>query len=231
MKKAAILFTALLAAVGLSRLNFAETPATSQPAEKPADAVVLFDGTQKSLDDNFTYRNGKPAGWVVADGVMTSQKMDIISKQRFQDFKLHVEFCEPKMGDDVKGQERGNSGVYLQGRYEIQVLDSFGLPASKVDCGAVYNQTAPLVNAALAPGEWQTYDIEFHAAKYDADKKKTQEATVTLWWNGKLALDNVSIKHPTGSEYLKDSPDPGPVMLQYHHNSVQFRNVWVVPGK
>jgi hypothetical protein len=226
--KIAAMITAMLAVAALARTGLAQT---TQPVEKPADAVVLFDGTQESLDANWTYRSGKPAGWVVKDGVMTSKTQDIISKQRFQDFKLHVEFCEPKMGDDVKGQERGNSGVYLQGRYEIQVLDSFGLPPSKVDCGAIYNQTAPKENAGLAPGQWQTYDIDFHAAKYDADKKKTQEATVTLYWNGKLVHDNVSIKRPTGSEYLKDSPDPGPVMLQYHHNSVQFRNVWIVPGK
>jgi hypothetical protein len=222
-----------IATVFLARAVIAQsTQPVAVPTTRPADAVVLFDGTQQSLDDNWTYRNGKPAGWTVADGEATSKTMDIISKQKFQDFQLHVEFCEPKMGPEVKGQERGNSGVYLQGRYEIQVLDSYGIAKpSKGDCGAVYGRNAPAENACLPPGEWQTYDITYTAAKYDADGKKTAKARVTVIQNGKKIQDDVEIAGPTGSELLKDGPAPGPIMLQYHHNSVKFRNVWIVPGK
>jgi hypothetical protein len=227
MKISAIL-SAFFVVTAVGRTGWAQT---TQPVEKPADAVVLFDGTQQSLDSNWVFRNGKPAGWVVKDGAMSSVKSDIKTKQKYQDFKLHVEWNEPQMADSVKGQARGNSGVFLQGRYEIQVLDSFGLDAKKDDCGAIYNQVAPLVNACLPPGQWQTYDIDYHAAKFAADGKKTAEARVTVYQNGKLIQDNVGIHHPTGSELSEESAEPGPVLLQFHHNSVQFRNVWIVAGK
>jgi len=212
----------------LSHLALAQT---TQPATRPADAIALFDGTQESLDNNWTYRDGKPVGWTVADGVATSKHLDIISREKYQDFTLHVEFNEPNMDASVKGQARGNSGVYLQGRYEIQVLDSYGIDPDKGECGAIYNQKAPDVNACLPPGEWQTYDITYKAAKFDADGKKTANARVTVIQNGKKIQDDIEILHTTGSEYMKESADPGPIMLQYHHNSVIFRNVWIVPVK
>lgn len=195
----------------------------------PAGAIALFDGTQASLDSNWTYRDGKPAGWVVGDGIMTSKHMDIITREKFGDFTLHVEWNEPQMPAEVKGQARGNSGVYLQGRYEIQVLDSFGVDAKSDDCGAIYNQKAPDVNACLPPGQWQSYDITFKAAKFDNAGKKISKAVVTVIQNGKKIQDNVEIDRTTGGELMKESADPGPIMLQYHHNSVRFRNVWIVP--
>ena len=229
MKKPAL----SIAVLSLLSLIAADAP-TSQPSTPPvpapAGAIKLFDGTPESLMTNWTARNKKPIAWVVADGEMTSKLSDIISNQKFQDFTLHVEFNEPLMGPEVKGQQRGNSGVYLQGRYEIQVLDSYGLTPNAGDCGAVYNQKAPDVNACLPPGQWQTYDITFKAAKFDADKKKIAKAQVTVIQNGKKIQDDVEINHPTGSELSKESPDPGPVLLQFHHNSVKFRNVWIVPA-
>ena len=213
----------------LAPLLFAAGPTTA-PATRPADAVVLFDGTAASEAAHWTGRHDhKPAAWPVADGAMTSFKQDIVSNDRFGDFTLHVEFCEPLMGPEVKGQQRGNSGVYLQGRYEIQVLDSYGLPPTKGDCGAVYDQKAPDVNACLPPGQWQTYDITFHAATYGQDGKRTAKPRVTVVQNGKTVQDNVEINHVTGSELMKDGPADGPVLLQFHHNGVQFRNVWIVP--
>ena len=221
--------TLLIALPGV--LNAQKEPAATQPAAKPDGAVMLFDGTQDSLTKNWTNRKGKDPDWIVADGEMTSKKLDIVSKEKYQDFQLHVEFCEPKLGPEVKGQERGNSGVYLQGRYEIQVLDSYGLPPSKVDCGAIYDRKAPDVNACLAPGEWQTYDITFTAPKFDADGKKTANARVTILQNGKKIQDDAEIAGTTGDALSKESAKPGPVRLQYHGNSVKFRNVWIVPGK
>jgi hypothetical protein len=201
---------------------------TTQPAPAPADAVVLFDGTDPTLQQ-WIYRDGKPAAWAVANGEMTSQHMDIMTVQKFKDFKLHVEWNEPLLPDSVKGQARGNSGVYLQGRYEIQVLDSYGLDPTTGDCGAIYNQKAPEVNACLPPGQWQTYDITFTAAKFDTDGKKTAPARVTILQNGKMIQNDAEIKGVTGGNLLKESADPGPIILQYHHNSIRFRNVWIVP--
>ena len=191
---------------------------------------MLFDGTPDSLKQ-WTYRDGKPAGWTVADGEMTSQHMDIVTTQKFKDFQLHVEWNEPKLPDDVKGQARGNSGVYLQGRYEIQVLDSYGLTPDKGECGAIYNQKAPDVNACLPPEQWQTYDITFKAAKYDADGKKIAKARCTVIQHGQKIQDDVEINGTTGSEFMKESDKPGPVMLQYHHNGIHFRNVWIIPAE
>ena len=218
-----------LAAAAAACCLAADAPTTMPSAKPPADAVVLFDGTEASEQANWTLRKGQPAAWAVADGAMTSSKSDLVTKQKFHDFTLHVEFCEPKMADDVKGQARGNSGVYLQGRYEIQVLDSYGInPPTKGDCGAIYNQAAPTENACLPPGQWQAYDITFHAAVYDGDKRTAKpRATVVL--NGKTVQDNVEINHVTGSELMKDGPADGPILIQFHHNGVQFRNVWIVP--
>ena len=216
---------------GRSLLADPTTKPAAPPEKPPAEATVLFDGTEASLTANWTMRKGgKPASWAVADGAMTSAKSDIVSKEKYGDFKLHVEFCEPVLPEEVKGQERGNSGVYLQGRYEIQVLDSYGLKSKKDDCGAVYNIKAPSENACKPPGEWQTYDITFTAAKYDADGKKTADPAVTVVQNGVKIQDGTPIPHATGSEIMKPGPTPGPILLQYHNNGVRFRNVWIIPG-
>ena len=204
--------------------------ATTAPATRPTDAVLLFDGTAATEAANWTGRHDhQPAAWPVAGDAMTSDKQDIVSNRKFHDFTLHVEFCEPRMGPEVKGQQRGNSGVYLQGRYEIQVLDSYGLTPTKGDCGAIYNQKAPDANACLPPGQWQAYDVTYTAAKFDADGRRTAKPRVTVVQNGQAIQKDVEIDHVTGSELMKDGPADGPILLQYHHNGVQFRNVWVVP--
>lgn len=214
--RALLSFIALVAwgAAGVRAADDVLKPGT----EKPAKAVVLFDGADTSHWD---------PQWPVKEGAMTSEKKDSTSKEMFTDYQLHLEFNEPKLGPEFTGENRGNSGVYQQGRYEIQVLDSYEGKVYPGACGAVYGIAAPLKNAAKPPGEWQTFDITFHAAKY-TDGKKTANAHVTVYWNGELVQDNTEIPHSTGAG-AKEADTPGPIRLQYHHHSVQFRNIWVVP--
>ena len=212
---------ALISVVGSAGLSaHAQDKDVLKPGtNKPADAVVLFDGKDTSHWD---------PQWSVTDGAMVSEKQDIDSKEKFTDYKLHIEFNEPQLGPEFKSQDRGNSGVYQQGRYEIQVLDSYHNDTyAKGGCAAVYGVADPLKNMAKPPGEWQTYDITFHAAKYK-DGKKVENAHVTLYWNGELVQDNTEIPGPTGGG--DDEADaPGPIRLQYHGHSVRFQNIWVVP--
>jgi hypothetical protein len=194
------------------------------PVEPPENAVILFNGKDLS---NWHTRDGEPAGWQVEDGVMTVVKGtgDIVTDKKFTDFMLHVEWMEPDM-PEATGQGKGNSGVYLQGRYEIQVLDSFGLePPGKGDCGAVYNQFAPLVNACKPALKWQTYDIVFRAARVD----ENAQARITVIQNGKIIHNNVQVEGPTGGAMDDKVSEPGPLLLQDHGNPVKYRNVWIVP--
>lgn len=192
---------------------------------------VLFSGNENDLAANWV-RGGsdQPAQWKLVDGAMQAGGGDIQTKETYKDFQLHVEFKEPLM-PDKHGQERGNSGVYLQGEYEIQVLDSFGIADPGTgDCGAVYNQAAPLVNATKPPLEWQTYDITFRAPRY-TDGKMTEKAHVTVLLNGITVQNNQEIQGPTA---YKAKPDqdfskPGPIRLQDHGNPLQYRNVWILP--
>jgi hypothetical protein len=202
----------------------------SGPARIPKNKniVVLFSGKQKQVSDNWIFQGSKkPAAWKVENGAMTTVGESIISKQQFLDFQLHVEFKVPYM-PDKHGQERGNSGVGLLAAYEIQVLDSYGFkdPGSG-DCGAVYSQAAPLVNACKPPRQWQTYDITFHAAVYE-NGVKVKNARVTVFQNGICVQNNQDIRGATGIA-SREFEGPGPVYLQYHNNTVQFRNVWVLP--
>jgi hypothetical protein len=208
----------------------------------PAGAKVLFDG--KGLD-NWTKTDGKsPAGWKLLEGgVMEVGKGagNIITKEKFDGpFKLHVEFRVPYMADK-KGQERGNSGVYVQGRYEVQVLDSYGLDSKDNDCGAIYEVSKPLVNACKAPTVWQSYDIEF-TPPVCKDGKVSEPARMTVHQNGVKIQDNVRLarKDKEGKEEIVtntraglggDPCLPGPIMLQDHGAPVQYRNVWLVTTK
>jgi hypothetical protein len=196
----------------------------------PPGSFALFSGKQEDVTNNWTTRNpNQPAPWKVQDGAMVTSGTDICSKQKFTDFELHVEFKEPYL-PDKHGQERGNSGVFLQGRYEIQVLDSYGVSdPGKGDCGAVYNQAAPLVKAYKPPLQWQTYDIVFRAPRFDSNGNKTENARVTVLLNGIAVQNNTEITGATGGEMNRDYNQPGPIMLQYHNNTVEFRNVWVLP--
>lgn len=200
----------------------------STPA--PEGAVVLFDG--KSLE-GWTKRDGKsePTWKLVDGGAMEVRGGDVVTKKTFDgNFKLHVEFRVPYM-PTAKGQGRGNSGVYVQGRYEVQVLDSYGLQSKDNDCGGIYGVAAPLVNACKAPTIWQSYDIDFRSPKCDQGKK-IEPAVITVFHNGVKIHDNVKItKDVTTAGINSDPCTPGPILLQDHGNPVQYRNIWLLPLK
>ncbi|MFO0815281.1 MAG: DUF1080 domain-containing protein [Gemmatales bacterium] len=193
----------------------------------PSGALILFDG--KSLD-NWTRKDGKTKpGWKLEGGVMEVTKTgDIVTKEKFTGhFKLHVEFRVPYM-PKAKGQARGNSGVYVQGRYEVQVLDSYGLDSKWDDCAGIYSIAKPKVNACKAPTVWQSYDIEFHSPVF-TDGKKTEPAWINVWHNGVLVHDKVTLtKDNTPAGAGGDPSLPGPILLQDHGNPVQYRNIWLI---
>ncbi|HZT82211.1 MAG TPA: DUF1080 domain-containing protein [Gemmataceae bacterium] len=181
----------------------------------PKGAVVLFDGSSAA-----EWNGGK-----LVEGNLL--QMGCTSKRTFGDIRrLHVEFRTP-FQPTARGQGRGNSGVYFQGRYEIQVLDSFGLEGKNNECGALYGRTAPSVNMCLPPLSWQTYDIEYTTAKYDKDGKKTANPRITVLHNGVKVLDNVEIR----TDDRPGQDKPGPINLQNHGNPVYYRNIWVVAAK
>lgn len=194
----------------------------------PESAVVLFNGSDLS---NWTTRDGGEPGWEVEDGVMAvvPRTGDIMTTERFTDHLLHLEFMTPDM-PEATGQAKGNSGVFLQGRYEIQVLDSYGIAVPGMgDCGAIYNQFAPLVNACKPPMEWQTYDVIFRAPRLDDDGEIVENTRVTVLQNGLVILNNVILAGTTGANIGGGVGDPGPLLLQDHGNLVKFRNIWAVP--
>jgi hypothetical protein len=196
----------------------------------PEGAIVLFDG--KSLDGWLTRDgNNKPKWKLVSGGAMQSGGGDIVTEKKFDGhFKLHVEFRVPYM-PKAKGQARGNSGVYVQGRYEVQVLDSYGLKSQDNDCGAIYEVAAPLVNACKAPTIWQSYDIEFHAP-ICKDGKRAEPARMTVYQNGIKIQDDVKINRNFTRAGMETDPcTPGPILLQDHGNPVQFRNIWLMQLK
>ncbi len=199
----------------------------------PAGAVVLLPFTPGTLPDTSAWTGGpwKPLN----DGSLQCEpgKGSITTKQSFGDIKLHVEFWLPLMADRF-GQERANSGVFLNGLYEIQVLDSFGLVPAMGDCGAVYNQICPLLNANLPPEQWQTYDITFHAPRMDPAGSLKEKARVTVELNGIKVQDNSPIAGGTMSYEPGKRPAnaaTGPLQLQDHGNHVRYRNVWLVQLK
>lgn len=199
------------------------------PIPKDPHVIVLFSGKQEDVAANWVRQGSNEApSWQVKDGAMITSKSSIISKQSFKDFQLHVEFKVPYM-PDKHGQERGNSGIGLLNTYEIQVLDSYGFKEPGAgDCGAVYSQSGPLLNACKPPLSWQTYDINFHAARFDADGKVAQKPRVTVFQNGLCVQNNQEINGGTGIGGKADVKE-GPIHLQFHNNTVQFRNIWIVP--
>ena len=189
------------------------------------EKVILFNGENL---DNWTTRDGNPAGWVVEDGIttVTARTGDIMTKEVFGDCFLHVEFRIPDM-PEAEGQAKGNSGVYIHGRYEVQVLDSYGLEPGKGDCSAVYDCHAPLFNACKPATEWQTYDIYFRAPRYNEKGERTECARATIIQNGICVQNNILLHQATPGGYTEDPVKEGPLMLQDHGNPVSFRNVWV----
>ncbi len=185
-------------------------------AAPPPGAVVLFvDGGDTAA---FAEAKLDPRGFLAA-GART--------RDAFGSFDLHLEFRVPFM-PDARGQWRGNSGVYLQGRYEVQVLDSFGHATELDGCGAIYEQRAPDRNLTFPPLSWQTYDIEFRAAGFDASGARTRPAELTVRHNGVVVQDRVGLAGPTGRGE-REGPTPGPLLLQDHWNPVVYRNLWLVP--
>ncbi|MBI2432917.1 MAG: DUF1080 domain-containing protein [Candidatus Hydrogenedentes bacterium] len=206
---------------------------TRKPGGAPADAVVLFDG--QDLENWISDKDNAPTKWVVKDGTMMPTKDSgmIRTKQEFGSCQLHLEFACPKIveGD---GQGRGNSGVFLMGEYEVQILDSYD-NATYPDgqCAALYGRAVPLVNACRKPGEWQIYDIIFHRPLFHANGQVTKRATFTVIQNGVLVQDHVELSggngwlgHHAVTDYVPHG-DKGPLKLQDHGNPVLFRNVWI----
>ena len=196
----------------------------------PSDAIVLFDGTNL---DQWTYGNGSPAKWPIVNRELICKNGtgDIVSKAKFRDAQIHVEFNTPNM-PNAQGQGRGNSGVYIQSKYEIQILDSFNNPTYAAgSAGSVYGKHDPLVNVTRPPGEWQSYDIVFHAPKCEAELVK-QPARVTILQNGVLIQDEAAISGPTGGGNTEHVCAAGPLRLQDHGNPglqvtpLKFRNIW-----
>jgi hypothetical protein len=183
-------------------------------AKPPAGAVVLFDGKSP---ENFQ------GGRMTKDGLLME---GATSKQKFQSFKLHLEFQTPFM-PHAGGQGRGNSGFYAQGRYEVQILDSFGLEGLDNECGGIYKIGRPKVNMCLPPLSWQTCDVDYTAAVYK-DGKKVKNARMTVRHNGVLIHENIELPHATTAAPVRDGPESGPVFLQNHGCPVRFRNIWVV---
>ena len=205
-------------------------PPNSWTVAPPGDAVVLFGGTD--LTQWQKQDGGGAAGWKIENGYMevVPGAGGIATRTGFGDVQLHVEWMSP-LPAEGKSQDRGNSGVFLMGRYEVQVLDSYD-NATYPDgqAAAVYGQYPPLVNASRPPGEWQTYDIMFRRPRFDAQGKVTQPARVTVLHNGVLVQDHVVLSGPTGNRrrppYEKHD-DRLPISLQDHAARVRFRNIWV----
>ena len=189
-------------------------------------AVILLDGS--NLEQWSKRGSGDPITWkLLPDGVMEVAKGgDIVSKEKFGDHQLHVEFRLPYL-PRAFGQARANSGVYLQSRYETQVLDSYGLEGHDNECGGFYQIRRPAVNMCAPPLQWQSYDITFHSAKRDADGKKSANARITVVHNGVVIHDNFELPRCTPGAVDEKEGEPAGLLLQDHGNPVQYRNIWV----
>ena len=204
-------------------------PSTQEKTGKaPSDAIVLFDGTNL---DAWVAINGQPAPWKLEEGSMVTVKTDIQTKQEFGDVQLHVEWMEPPAKGDSQG--RGNSGVFLMGQFEIQVLDNYNNKTyADGACSSVYGQYPPQVNACRPPGQWQTYDIVFHHPRFK-DGKLEEPAYATVLQNGVLTQDHQRIEGPTSHMHVDNyngfTRDKGPLKLQFHGNALRYRNIWVRP--
>lgn len=198
--------------VGKLRHIVRESVTMGMPA--PTEAVVLFDGENT---DNLVEAK------VTEDGLLME---GVLTKELVKDFRLHLEFRTPFMPNSL-GQARGNSGVYIQRRYEVQVLDSFGLEGVHNECGGIYRQKPPELNMAFPPLVWQTYDIQFRAARFNEAGEKTENAQLTVYHNGVAIHTNYELTNKTGAGQ-PEGPAAMPILLQNHSDPVRFRNVWLV---
>lgn len=194
----------------------------------PSDAIVLFDGKNTG---EWAHENGEAVKWKLEDGAMTVEKGTgaIFTKKEFGDCQLHIEWRAPA-DDTDEGQNRGNSGVFLQNRYEVQVLDSHGGKTyPNGQAGAIYKQSMPLVNACRPAGEWQTYDIIFTAPKFNLDGMKVSPGYITVLHNGIVIQNHTEIKGTT--EYIglpkNIAHGKAPIQLQDHGEKVSYRNIWI----
>ena len=209
----------------LSGIDWPEPPIIDpgSTTRAPSDAIVLFDGTDLSA-----FENGDK--WIVQDGHAEVKGSGITTKQAFGDCQLHVEFATPA---EVKGdsQGRGNSGIYLMGKYEVQILDSFDNKTYfDGQCGALYKQQPPMVNACRRPGEWQTYDIVFEAPRFDGDGAVAKPGFVTVLHNGVLIQNHVELQGGTFWDqppHYETHPEKLPIHIQDHGNPMRFRNIWI----
>jgi len=195
----------------------------ANPGDPPADAIVLFDGKDLSQ-----WNNGDK--WLVNDGYAVVQKSDILTKQSFGDYQLHVEFATPEKVSG-RGQGRGNSGIFLANRYEVQVLDSFDNKTYfDGQCASLYKQQPPMVNVCRKPGEWQTYDIAFESPRFGEDGKLIKAGIVTVVHNGVIVQNHFELQGGTyydrPASYTKH-PLKQPIRLQNHGNPVKYRNIWI----
>lgn len=202
----------------LGKLQRVARQSSTLGMKPPEGAIVLFDG--KNADQ---FEKGR----MTEDGLLMQ---GITSKQKFQSCRLHLEFRVPYQPED-SGQRRGNSGCYLQGRYEVQILDSFGLEGKNNECGGLYEIKDPDLNMCLPPLAWQSYDIDYTAAVYDGDGKKTKNALITVKHNGVVIHKNVELPKATRAAPVAEGPEPGPIYIQDHGNPVRFRNIWIVETK
>lgn len=202
----------------IGELKKVERKSPTLGQKPPQDAQVLFNGSTAEF-----FKGGR----LSTDHLL---KAGATSIALFQDVSVHLEFQTPFM-PKARGQARGNSGCYLQGRYEVQVLDSFGLEGKNNECGGIYEIKAPDVNMCFPPTSWQTYDIGYKAARYNEKGEKTANARITVKHNGVLIHDNVEIPRGTRAAPVKEGPEPGPLYLQDHGNPVMYRNIWIVPVK
>lgn len=241
MKRALVLLLAVLAA-GISYAAIKYNPADTEQwtpdppvisaiaGEPPSDAVVLFDGS--SLEA-WTTRDGDAPEWLISDNNLevVPGSGDLLSKQAFCDLQLHLEWKVPTSDPNATGQQRSNSGVFLQDRYEVQILDSYqNQTYVNGQAGAVYKQTPPLVNAMLPPESWQSYDIIFTAPRFDGDTL-TKPAHVTVLHNGVLIQNHTEI---LGNTVFIGQPSYSahtcaPIRLQDHRNTLYYRNIWARP--
>jgi hypothetical protein len=206
--------------------DYAHPPKVEIATAPSDDVIMLFAGSDFS---HWTTDSGKTIRWkLIGDAMKISPKSgSIITRRDVTDFKMHLEFKIPQMPAKAKGQARGNSGVYIQRRYELQILDSYGLEPKYNDCASMYKTKPPDKNVCKLPERWQSYDIIFHAAKFNGNKKE-KNARITVWHNGVMVHNDFELPNKTGAG-RPEGPEPGPILLQDHGNEVAFRNIWIVP--